>query len=164
MNSLAKYRIESMKSFRTDDGMAYSGKLICDGKQVATFVDHGDGGGTNVDFAVRAEELQFIDDIAGAGFDGVEPVAMAIARLADATETLKRVKKDFRKFICFVRPDHKPSEYGTVKITSRDQVFLDRACEYISTKYPEAVIINNESEDVLWARVLSWYDGVTEVA
>ena len=155
MNNFAKYSIKGMQSFKTDDGIAFSGSLCFDGNKVASFCNHGNGGSTDIHYVSKDAELNFINTAKEEGFDakyvGIDE--MAIDRLADASDGLKVLKRNLKKYVCFVLPNHGPGAYGNL---STNEV-TSKVINYLDSKYPKYDILNNKSDEDLWSLVLSWY-------
>ena len=155
MNGLSKYSISGLKSFATYDGFAYSGKLCFDGKPVASFYNGGTGGPTDVDW-VSPDAAQVFKDVLPE-YEGLgKNEEVTIEQLVNASESLKKLKRALKKYVCFVTSDCSPKEYNSLSVPY-DAASKERIHSFISKSCPEYTVLNELSEGGLWELLISWY-------
>lgn len=158
-----KWTISNLRTSRGTDGEAYSGNLLLDGRQAASFVQDGRGGETTVYWKDRQAEQQLgrllstMPAEACGMCDECErheacsmPLdpdqTMFIARLVDDHQTMAMLKRQCAKHTLFCAPGE-----PCVPVNHRfsyqklNEPFTDRVRDSLRRKYGEAVVIINEA-------------------
>lgn len=151
------YSLKKVKSFRGTDGHGFNADLMKDGKKVAFVYDMADGGPMSfewmdrengfVPFEVKGyegkpfvrkvtnEEREFLLYVAAQGEDGLEPEAMVVAKMLDAMEQEKDLKKACKKNTLYRLKGDAPGKWRAVNAPYSDP----RVKPFLASKYGASV-------------------------
>lgn len=137
--------VKAVKTWRTDDGGGWQADLFVDGRKAALVTDEGTGGCLRWQ-VLNVEAVEAFATSCGVAqpFAGRSAMVMCdtemdieIAKLVDAHEQAKQIKRWCRSATLFTVPGDEAGSYRTIKAK-----YAPAVKAHILGKYPNAVILN----------------------
>jgi hypothetical protein len=140
-----RFTLRGVKEWQGNEGIAYQGTLLVDGKRAFQFTDDGWGGELDVhiyDQKLYDSVVAYVDSLppAPVEYDG-KPIRISfdlfIASLLDQRATAKMMKRWCKTKTVFSVPGDKNGEFRTINAPYSNTVKA-----HILKKYPNATIMN----------------------
>lgn len=124
---LARFELKSLKRSLGRDGYRWSATIYFDGKKAGTVENDGWGGPDIIHFNdrnVRNKAIFIAErDLDREGWNGETALSIWLSQLADAFETVNKMKRKAKRNTVFVSSEFTQDQYGWLKTLDKTQVF-----------------------------------------